>query len=42
MAFASFGYEGAAYDKGGYITRGFQDIKWLPDPPKAASPASGR
>ena len=42
MAYATFGYEGAAYDKGGYIMRGFQDVKWLPDPPKAASPASGR
>jgi hypothetical protein len=42
MAFASFGYEGASYDKGGYIMRGFQDLKWLPDPPKTASPPSGR
>lgn len=42
MAYATFGYEGAAYDKGGYITRGFQDVKWLPDPPKTASPPSGR
>lgn len=42
MAYATFGYEGASYDKGGYIMRGFQDLKWLPDPPKAASPAAGR
>ena len=42
MAFATFGYEGAAYDKGGYIMRGFQDVKWLPDPPKSASPPTGR
>ncbi len=42
IAYATFGYEGASYDKGGYITRGFQDIKWLPDPPAAASPPSGR
>ena len=42
MAYATFGYEGASYDKGGYIMRGFQDVKWLPDPPAAASPASGR
>lgn len=41
MAYATFGYEGASYDKGGYITRGFQDLKWLPNPPKEASPASG-
>jgi len=42
MAFATFGYPGASWDKGGYITRGFQDLKWLPDPPAAASPPSGR
>jgi len=23
------GYEGASYDKGGYLFRGFNDIKWL-------------
>jgi hypothetical protein len=42
MAFATFGYPGASWDKGGYITRGFQDLKWLPNPPAAASPPSGR
>ena len=26
------GYEGAAYDKGGYIDRGFDDLDWLPEP----------
>ena len=26
-----FGYEGASYDKGGYIERGFNDIDWLPE-----------
>ena len=25
-----FGYEGASADKGGYISRGFDDINWLP------------
>ena len=39
MAFAAFGYPGSAWEKGGYITRGFQDLKWLPAPPKEASPA---
>jgi hypothetical protein len=39
MAFAFFGYPGSAWEKGGYITRGFQDLKWLPDPPADASPA---
>lgn len=24
-----FGYEGASFDKGGYIERGFNDINWL-------------
>ena len=39
MAFAHFGYPGASSDKGGYINRGFNDLKWLPDPPASASPA---
>jgi hypothetical protein len=39
MAFAHFGYPGPSWDKGGYILRGFNDLKWLPDPPAAASPA---
>lgn len=39
MAWQVFGYEGPAYDKGGYIVRGFQDLKWLPEPPADASPA---
>lgn len=38
MAYAVFGYPGSAWEKGGYITRGFQDLKWLPAPTKAASP----
>lgn len=38
MAYAVFGYPGASWDKGGYITRGFQDLKWLPAPPTEASP----
>ncbi len=39
MAYAVFGYPGSAWEKGGYITRGFQDLKWLPQPSKEASPA---
>jgi hypothetical protein len=39
MAFAALGYPGSAWEKGGYITRGFQDLKWLPSPPADASPA---
>ena len=39
MAFAHFGYPGPSWDKGGYVQRGFGDLKWLPNPPPAASPA---
>lgn len=42
MAYVTFGYPGASWDKGGYLSRGFQDLKWLPDPPAAASPPGGR
>lgn len=38
MAYAALGYPGSAWEKGGYISRGFQDLKWLPAPPLAASP----
>ncbi|MDP2679433.1 MAG: twin-arginine translocation signal domain-containing protein [Rhodoferax sp.] len=38
MAYAVFGYPGSAWEKGGYITRGFQDLKWLPALSKEASP----
>lgn len=38
MAYAVFGYPGASWEKGGYITRGFQDLQWLPAPPAEASP----
>ena len=40
MAFTAFGYPGSSWEKGGYITRGFQDLKWLPEPSKRASPAA--
>jgi hypothetical protein len=39
MAYKVLGYPGSAWEKGGYITRGFQDLKWLPTPSAAASPA---
>jgi len=38
IAFAALGYPGACWEKGGYITRGFQDLKWLPAPDAEASP----
>jgi len=37
IAWAHFGYEGEAFSKGGYLYRGFNDLKWLPDVPLAAS-----
>ena len=29
---AALGYEGASVEKGGYLTRGFDDLDWLPEP----------
>ena len=41
LAFAHFGYEGNAFQKGGgYLMRGFNDLKWLPAPSAKASPAA--
>ena len=37
IAWAHFGYEGEAFSKGGYLRRGFNDLKWLPDVPASAS-----
>ena len=37
IAWAHFGYEGEAFSKGGYLVRGFNDLKWLPDVPPADS-----
>jgi len=37
MAYAYFGYEGEAFSKGGYLTRGFNDLKWLPEVPRKDS-----
>src|ERR1700687_2427933 len=31
MAYAYFGYEGEAFSKGGYLMRGFNDLRWLPE-----------
>jgi hypothetical protein len=39
IAWAHFGYEGEAFSKGGYLVRGFNDLKWLPDVPSADSGA---
>ncbi len=37
IAWAHFGYEGEAFSKGGYLHRGFNDLKWLPEVPPADS-----
>jgi hypothetical protein len=33
LAYACFGYEGEAFSKGGYVLRGFNDLRWLPEMP---------
>jgi hypothetical protein len=33
LAFAHFGYQGEAFSKGGYLHRGFDDLRWLPEVP---------
>jgi hypothetical protein len=33
MAYVYFGYEGEAFSKGGYLLRGFNDLRWLPEVP---------
>lgn len=37
ISWAHFGYEGEAFSKGGYLVRGFNDLKWLPEVPLGAS-----
>jgi hypothetical protein len=34
IAYAYFGYEGEAFSKGGYLLRGFNDLRWLPEVPQ--------
>jgi hypothetical protein len=33
IAYAYFGYEGEAFSKGGYLFRGYNDLRWLPEVP---------
>jgi hypothetical protein len=33
IAYSYFGYEGEAFSKGGYLYRGFNDLRWLPEVP---------
>lgn len=37
MAYTCFGYEGEAFSKGGYLVRGFNNLRWLPDVPEEDS-----
>jgi hypothetical protein len=37
LAYSYFGYQGEAFTKGGYIFRGFSDLRWLPDVPQEDS-----
>jgi len=37
IAYAYFGYEGEAFSKGGYLFRGFNDLRWLPEVPAVDS-----
>jgi hypothetical protein len=39
IAYAHFGYEGEAFSKGGYLLRGFNDLRWLPEVPPEDSGA---
>ena len=39
LVYAYFGYEGEAFSKGGYLLRGFNDLRWLPEVPLADSGA---
>jgi hypothetical protein len=37
LAYALFGYEGEVFSKGGYLLRGFNDLRWLPAVPEMDS-----
>lgn len=41
LVWRHFGYEGPSAQYGGYINRGFNDLRWLGDPPEDASPKVG-
>jgi len=42
LVYAYFGYEGEAFSKGGYLLRGFNDLRWLPEvPPVDSGPVFG-
>jgi len=37
FAYAALGYEGETFSKGGYLFRGFNDLRWLPEVPLEVS-----
>lgn len=41
LVWRHFGYEGASAEFGGYIERGFDDLRWLGEPSEDASPKAG-
>ncbi len=41
LVWRHFGYEGPSYDYGGYIERGFDDLRWAGEPSEDASPKAG-
>ena len=41
LVWRHFGYEGASFDQGGYLERGFDDLNWLEPPSEDASPKAG-
>ncbi len=41
LVWKALGYEGPSVHLGGYVTRGFDDLDWLPDPPIELDPDAG-
>ncbi|NIR29882.1 MAG: twin-arginine translocation signal domain-containing protein [Gammaproteobacteria bacterium] len=41
LVWRELGYEGPSAHLGGYIDRGFNDLRWLEEPPESASPKAG-
>ncbi len=41
LVWRHFGYEGPSYEYGGYIERGFDDLRWAGEPSEDASPKAG-
>ncbi len=41
LVWRHFGYEGPSFEYGGYIDRGFDDLRWVGEPSADASPKAG-